>query len=243
MSGILLSGRLAAIKANIDTLLTRLTSTRAAFLDAAISSRAAASTALSNITWSGAKAAFLDVGISSRASASALTTVDTVVDAIKVLTDLNLDAKISEVGVSPPTTISALTFPEVNGSEDISAFSVPQSSAVNNSGVWNTNVSVTGKGRIQFLEVGQQSNTSSRNVQFRLLIDAVEVWISDASAWTDTGDNGDSISVIGAAFNTVVGGVAFGNVPFNTSFKTEWKNNSAAASITMRTHHRYTLES
>ncbi len=39
----------------------------------------------------------IDATVSSRATASALTTVDTVVDAIKTKVDLNLDAKISEI--------------------------------------------------------------------------------------------------------------------------------------------------
>lgn len=62
------------IPATATTLLNR--------LDATISSRAPASTALLRSIWTDAKAAFLDVSISSRASATNLQTVDDNVDTI-----------------------------------------------------------------------------------------------------------------------------------------------------------------
>lgn len=60
-------GLLASIKSGITTLTGRLTSTRAGYLDnldAAMSTRAPASTALSSATWTGTKAGYLDAPIS-----------------------------------------------------------------------------------------------------------------------------------------------------------------------------------
>ena len=86
-------GLLASIKAGITTLTGRLTSTRAGYLDnldAAISTRAAASTALSSATWTGTRAGYLDkigirsiqtgyvtLAISSAATGNASTTLST----------------------------------------------------------------------------------------------------------------------------------------------------------------------
>lgn len=58
---------LAGVPGKLKTLIDRLTSTRAANLDnldAAISTRAAASTALSTATWTATKAGYLDMAIS-----------------------------------------------------------------------------------------------------------------------------------------------------------------------------------
>jgi hypothetical protein len=58
-----------AIAGKLSTLLARLTSGRASNLDnldAAVSTRAAASTALSSTTWDGTKAGYLDAAITSR---------------------------------------------------------------------------------------------------------------------------------------------------------------------------------
>ena len=48
----------------LKTLLDRLTAARAAYLDAAITSRAAAATALDNTVWTSTKAGYLDQAIS-----------------------------------------------------------------------------------------------------------------------------------------------------------------------------------
>lgn len=62
-------GFLASIKAGVSTLTSRLTSDRAGYLDrldAAITTRAAASTALSSATWTAARAGYLDkIGVKS----------------------------------------------------------------------------------------------------------------------------------------------------------------------------------
>jgi hypothetical protein len=66
-------GALIGLPGKIKTLLDRLTATRAGLLDnldAAMTTRAAASTALSTATWSATKAGYLDVAISSRLSAA-----------------------------------------------------------------------------------------------------------------------------------------------------------------------------
>ncbi|MEO0166750.1 MAG: hypothetical protein ABIL39_11510 [candidate division WOR-3 bacterium] len=67
----------SALNDDVDTLLSRLTSTRAGYLDnlpnldTSISSRAPASTALSNTVWTDTKAGYLDASISSRSTLTA----------------------------------------------------------------------------------------------------------------------------------------------------------------------------
>lgn len=65
-------------------------------LDAAVSSRAPASTALSNAVWTNTKAGYLDAAISSRLAGSAYTAPDnTSIASIKTTVDWTLDAAIS----------------------------------------------------------------------------------------------------------------------------------------------------
>jgi len=67
---------LAPIYNAVNKLLARWTATKAGYLDAAVSTRAPSSTALTNVTWTDAKAGYLDVAASTRApSSTALTNV------------------------------------------------------------------------------------------------------------------------------------------------------------------------
>lgn len=71
---------LLGVPAKLETLLSRITATRAANLDnldTTISSRAPSSTALSNAVWTGTKAGYLDVGITSRASQASVNLIPT----------------------------------------------------------------------------------------------------------------------------------------------------------------------
>jgi len=73
------------------------TDTKAGYLDASVSSRAAASTALTNATWTDTKAGYIDAGISTRApSSTALSTAQWTNTRAGNLD--NLDAPISGVG-------------------------------------------------------------------------------------------------------------------------------------------------
>ena len=60
-------GLLADMQGDLDALQAQLSSTWSGRLDVAVSTRAPASTALSNATWTNAKAAFLDAAVTSRA--------------------------------------------------------------------------------------------------------------------------------------------------------------------------------
>jgi hypothetical protein len=109
------------------------TDTKAGYLDANVSSRAAASTALTNATWTDAKAGQIDANISSRApSSTALSTAQWTNTRAGNLD--NLDAPISGVG-----GLSSSTWTNTKaGYLDASISSRAPSSTALSSNVWTT---------------------------------------------------------------------------------------------------------
>lgn len=220
---ILLSGRIAAIKAQLVTLLSRVSA-----------NVALAATALSSTVWTGTKAGYLDITISSRASASALTTVDneiaaidTVVDAIKVLTDLNLDAKISEIDTTPPpgsdifkagTTTSGAT-PNMGG-----LTRVVDSRA---SSGYVTVLDITGSGVIEALFYRSIDNISSKNIGLRITVDGSVVY-TDLAIIDNISDEDRTHSFIGGASTS---GYSLGTFPYSTSFKVENFHQNVSQSV------------
>ena len=208
MSGIFNSGKIAL-------LLARLTAARAAFLDAAISSRAAATTALTNATWSDARAGKLD----------------------------NLDAAISSVGSAPPITsglkgryTSAQSAPATALTAAASAAGtyIAPSSNVSSStfDLWTTLLNVTSSsGVITWITLNVNTNTANLDTQARLSIDGNVVYTSDANAWAG-GDDADILPL--------VGGYAHEAIPFSTSFLLEFKiTENSAGTVSMQHRTRY----
>jgi hypothetical protein len=100
------------------------------------------------------------------------------------------------------------------------------------------------EGVIEFLNVYQVANASDRDVQARLTIDGTVVWLSAANLWDATGDNEFGVSLVGMSLRsgTTIGSMTFGRVPFNTSFKLDFKKTeNAAGTVEMGTRYRYYL--
>ena len=167
MSGILNSGKLA-------TLLTRLTAARAAFLDAAITSRASAT---DYTTARAAKLDFLDAAISSIGDAPPTT------NGLKGRWD---------TAQTPPA--AAPTGAQILQGAYMSAFADVSSSTYD---LWTTLLNVTASsGVITWCSVYTNTNTSNLNTQARLSIDGNVVYTSSTTAWTG-GDDGDVLCLAG----------------------------------------------
>jgi hypothetical protein len=206
---------------------TDYTTARAAYLDAAITSRAPSSTALTDTTWTDSRAGKLD----------------------------NLDVAVSTIGTSPPITsglkgvgvsngeLTTVNFTGGGGTWDHIApvVSTNQTAA----STWLTLLTETSSsGVIKFMSVYQILNASDKDIQARLKIDGNIVWTSDTDAWKWAGDNNSGFALVGAAWNVVstTYSLAFENIPFSDSFLLEWQQTEAgAASITMGTRSRYHL--
>lgn len=96
MSSTLLLG----LPSKVKSLLDRLTATRAANLDSidtTVSSRAPASTALSNATWTNTKAGQIDASVSSRASQTSVNTVSSNVTSVLNNADVKTSTRLSSV--------------------------------------------------------------------------------------------------------------------------------------------------
>ena len=209
---------MSLIDSRPTTLLQRLTAARAAFLDADISSRAPASSALSTTQWTNARATKLD----------------------------NLDKLLSTIGPVPPTTnglkgviiSNADIYVTSTGSRTISPIITASTSTYN---VWTTLLSVTAVGVIEIMTAYQVANTSDRDAQLRLKIDGNIVYISNADLWKVTGDDNDGISLIGTVSSSF-GGLAWASISFSTSFLLEFKKTeNAAGTVEIGTLARYYL--
>lgn len=172
MSGILNSGKLA-------TLLERITATRAGYLDAAISSRAAAATALSTATWTNARAAKLDQ-----------------IGAIIPTTNGLKGRPVSNSGLLASVGSAGASFLSTSGS-------------TSTYDSWTNVLAVTGAGVLEFLSVYATANASDRNAQARLSIDGNVVWTSDTDAWQTASDNNDGVYLVGSASPESLGNIRF----------------------------------
>ena len=201
MSGILNTGK-------IQTLLDRLTAVRAAFLDAAISTRAAASTALTNATWTDARAAKLD----------------------------NLDAAVSSAGSKAPTAllgrVQSNTYLVGDFAQNGGALpGEPYSASTSTYDSWTTIHSVSSdSGVIEIMGAWCKANASNLNAQLRLTIDSTVVYTSDTDLWqaAPTSIYDDGVWLVG--FNeSSNGAAAFGNIPFTDNFTLEFKKTENSA--------------
>lgn len=186
----------------IGVLLTRLTAARAAFLDAAISSRAAASTALSTATWTSGRATNLD----------------------------NLDMAITAL-LGVPTTggLDDSNRFDSNGdlinnfvgfAGDLGTAIAPVTKSFTSISTWETVAEVSsGSGVISLMSIYQISNASSRNVQVRLTIDSNVVYTSASNLFNATGDDGDGFCIIGLHIPQY--GTTTERVPYSSNWKLE----------------------
>ena len=204
MSGILNSGKLA-------TLLTRLTAARAAFLDAAITSRASAT---DYTTARAAKLDFLDAAISSIGDAPPTTN--------------GLKGRYTTSQAAPataPTVVQTLL-----GSYGVYTASVGSSTY----DAWTTLVTETSKsGVITWCAAYVSTNSSNLNTQLRLSIDGNVVYTSDTTAWVG-GDDNQLINLIGGYG---VESITFAS-SFLLEFKI---TENSAGTVNMRHYVRYHL--
>jgi hypothetical protein len=163
MSGILVAGK-------IQTLLDRLTAARAAYLDAAISSRASA-TSLTTVSTN-------------------LDTVDTNVDAIKAVTD-TLDAPPLTIVGYKATAAATTLGGDLGGTEPQTAVSCGGTQ-----NVYTSVVSVSGNGVITGLGVSC-SGTPTQDYQFRFVVDGTTVYTSAANFWSSASSTSDGIALVG----------------------------------------------
>ena len=197
----------------LATLLARLTSTRAGYLDAAISTRAAASTALSTAQWSNGRAANLD----------------------------NLDIAVSAAGNKPPLTIlNGVTFTQPSIYNVFGTSLTTYSASETAFDTWKTIHTVTGAGYIEDLRVGQAvgGNASSRDIQASLLIDGTEVWTSATNAWQTPTDDDKGFWLVArdtTGFSNAHVMWASNRIHFSTSWTLRFKKTeNAAGTVTMK---------
>ena len=150
------------------------TDTKAGYLDASVSSRAAASTALTNATWTDAKAGFIDASVSSRAAASTALSTATWTNARAANLD-NLDAPISGVGGLSPSTWTDTKA----GYLDASISSRAPSSTALSSNVWTT----TYRDRIDTNVSSRLSSCSTQHLASNTTINSN----TDYDTWTVSG--------------------------------------------------------
>ncbi len=193
---------LLGLPAKVKTLVDRLTSTRATNLDnldAAVSTRSAASTALSNAVWSDARAGKLDTAA---LEASPL-----------------LSAPIAS-GLMPtaPTILYITSYQDVytknSGLEHASTTSTSYVNAVN----------YTGKGVLEF--AGLQSETAAATATMQITIDGVVVHLSTVAG---TGGGAANVAAMVGVINKAECGISLSWVPFKTSLKIEYKTSAGTA--------------
>lgn len=209
-----LPGALATVDANVDTLLTRCTEARLAHLDADITSRAPASTALSTANYTSARAGYLD------------------------LLNTNLDAKVSEAGAkSPIAKLGGAEFSIEGATPSYTESLGSGTCSVYNS--WTDIYAYTGSGVVSLACLKQTANANDLNCDWRLVIDDVEVMI-DITAWNQDIDNDDTYWPIGWRDNTGTDDVIMLEpTPFKTNFKLQGrKATNSAGSISLTAYGR-----
>jgi hypothetical protein len=196
MSGILNSGKIA-------TILDRLTSVRAGYLDNLTNLDAALSTLLSTGGYTSTRAAKLD----------------------------NLDAAVSTLGNVAPIASGIVGVPTARTDFSTAATYVGAATtdSSTNTGTWENIISVTTtEGILQFAGVYQVANSASKNVQCRLTIDGNTVYTSATNLWSASSQNDRGVAIIGTyAEGSFAAGIAFDRVPFTTGFTIDWKKTSA----------------
>ncbi len=161
-----------------------------------------------------------------------------------------LDARITvlEGGVNgtPPTELKGIpttrTTVAFDTAEMVWLASVTASETAYDT--WKTLLEETAaEGVLEFLAIYQVANASDRDVQARLTIDGTVVWLSSTTYWSATGDNSDGAILCGTGTSTgTTTQVALGHIPFNTSFKLDFKKTeNAAGTVEMGAFYKYYL--
>ena len=202
-------GKLKTLQDGVTTLLTNFTSTIAGRVDATISSRAPSSTALSTATWTGTRAAYLDK----------LPGIDTA-NANPILA--------SPIAINTPAVLSGLNFLNTG---------VGGVTVAHNGGVaagYTTALNLTGRGVLNFAAVVLTAGTGG-TAGARMTIDGNVVYHDATGIGTTTGNG---VVIVGAVAKngTDLAGIAFDQVPFNTSLLIEFSSSSNAS---MTLIHRY----
>lgn len=193
---------LLGLPAKVKTLVDRLTSTRATNLDnldAAVSTRSAASTALSNAVWSDARAGKLDTAA---LEASPLLSAPIASGLIPTAP--------TEIVLTDPTSVYTIN----SGLYHQSTTSASYVDAVN----------YTGKGVLQFAALQcQQSTSSSATATMQITIDGVVI-----QAPTVPAHSNNSYAKIIAIVGVITTGslVSLDSIPFKTSLRIEYKTTS-----------------
>lgn len=217
-------GRCQLILNQVNTIATNYTATVAGRIDAAISSRAAAATALSNTIWTNARAAALDV--------------------ISVIS-ANLVSALQRPTLNPPTTLTfdaglaAATYRCLTRSKGLD-----QSSTANpGAGGYATAINEVGRGYINFLALVEFTPPASGTVGYRITI--------DANVYTGSFSSGGSqracVAIGALLYNDSAGagaeqpgGIAFENINFLTGFKVEFTNSVAGGGFFTYSRYRRT---
>lgn len=210
----------------IATLLARLSAARATLLDNLSNLDTLLSTLLSDGGYSSARAAKLD----------------------------NLDAAVSSIGSSPPTTsglkgvvTSNATIERVSSTSAIEVNQIATESTASTStfDVWTTILTETSAaGVIELMAVYQVANSSNRDAQLRFSIDGNVIYISDTDLWKLTGEDQDGTMLVGGMYwdGTDIDCLAYGSIPFTDSFLLEFKKTeNAAGTVEIGTRARYHL--
>jgi hypothetical protein len=130
--------------------------------------------------------------------------------------------------IKPPVTLKGVpTVLADLGLSGLKAEVVPKT--FTSTDVWEVIDSTEGEGVLSFCAVEQSTNTSSRSIDARLIIDGNIVW-TQIAGWTATGDNNDAIAVIGYNVND---GAAFDYVRFNKGWSLQVQATTATGSVTM----------
>ena len=204
-------GILLGIPGKLQTLLTRITSTGGANLDskldATVSSRAAASTALSTVQWTNDRAVYLDV----------LNTGGIAQEANPMLAAPKASAFVTNENFAPTQQINlrahGLTRFQTNSSTYVSA------------------INYTGSGVLLFLAPQNADSGTAAKTACKLTIDGVVVEEQTVSAATYTLASTMVGSCIMETGGSIVAGYAPEPIPFKTSIKIEVKDANAGTGV------------
>lgn len=186
---------LADIRNKVAGLRDDYTTAKAAFLDASISSRAPASSALSDTIWTPTRAGYLDD-----------------IPSIKATVDANLDAPVSTMGAKPPVNM-AMTFNSSVPLVDLRQELDPDIPATvkayggrfqrydgiglhAGAGGWQNVLSLTGPGVLQFMAIWAGNKSSGTDMGLRLKLDG-NVLFSDLTIWNTSGLTDDGYLLCG----------------------------------------------
>lgn len=196
-------GRLKVIGDNIVALLNRWTQAKADFIDAAVSSRAPSSTALSSQIWTTLRAAYLDQIPVNAANITALLNNP----ALQVPTTLAVSPTIQNMR-------TALT---TNGPTSLTSINTAQSATPN---TYVTIINEVGAGVIEFLGAAAVS-TGGGTHRLRVTIDSNVFTFDPWQSGANTANGKTLIGALAIDGSSYVSALSLSRVPFKTAFKVE----------------------